>query len=97
MVTKVTIPIKNNKGIKIEDLTNLGCVLTNTVTRIDEIPYFISVEKGTRILRFVALVVHPDKLSVEHGSLVGVAHVVVGSGVGKVQILPEQVIFYFYC
>lgn len=48
-------------------------------------------------LRFVALVIHPDELSVVHGSLVGIAHVVVGSGVGKVQLLPEQVIFYFYC
>lgn len=52
--------------------------------------------KSIRILRFVALIVHPDKLAVEHGSLVGIAHVVVGSGVGKVQLLPEQVIFYFY-
>lgn len=47
-------------------------------------------------LAFVALVIHPDKLAVEHVSLVGIAHVVVGSGVGEVQLLPEQVIFYFY-
>lgn len=48
-------------------------------------------------LGFVALVIQPDELSVVHTSMVGIAHVVIGSGVWEVQLLPVQVIFYFYC
>lgn len=45
---------------------------------------------------FVALVVQPDELAVVHAALVGVAHVVVGSGMREVQLLTVEVIFYFY-
>lgn len=47
-------------------------------------------------LGFVALVVLPDEFAVVHAALVRVAHVVVGSGVLRVETLPEEVIFYFY-
>lgn len=68
-----------------------------TRRRIDANSYVKSGRRGCRAsLGFVALVIHPDKLAVEHFSLVGIAHVVVGSGVWEVQLLPEQVIFYFY-
>lgn len=47
-------------------------------------------------LGFVALVVLPNEFAAVHAALVRVAHVVVGSGMLRVQTLPEQVIFYFY-
>lgn len=47
-------------------------------------------------LGFVALVVLPNEFAAVHTALVRVAHVVVGSGMLRVQTLPEQVIFYFY-
>lgn len=47
-------------------------------------------------LGFVAFVILPDKFAVVHAPLIGVAHVVVGSGVLGVQVLAVKVIFYFY-
>lgn len=65
-----------------------------TLIWVDSNPYCF---KGKPVrLGFVALVIHPDKLAVVHFSLVRIAQVVVGSGVWEVQLLPEQVIFYFY-
>lgn len=39
----------------------------------------------------------PDVFAIVHAPLVRVAHVVVGSRMLGVQILPEEVISYFYC
>lgn len=47
-------------------------------------------------LGFVAFVILPDKFSVVHAPVIGVAHVVVGSGVLGVQVLAVEIIFYFY-
>lgn len=47
-------------------------------------------------LGFVAFVILPDKFAVVHAPVVGVAHVVVGSGVLGIQALAVEVIFYFY-
>lgn len=49
------------------------------------------------VLGFVAFVILPDKFAVVHAPVVGVAHVVVGSGVLGVQALAVEVIFYSYC
>lgn len=47
-------------------------------------------------LGFVAFVILPDKFAVVHAPVIGVAHVVVGSGVLGVQVLAVEIIFYFY-
>lgn len=70
-----------------------GSVRTSKISRTSWIQGMVR----NLYLGFVALVVLPNEFAAVHTALVRVAHVVVGSGMLRVQTLPEQVIFYFYC